>query len=73
MLFSAIKRDDAVKVRTILTIEKNVDLDVVDEQGFSPLMAAAAYNALECLDCLLGTGARIGENELAFLMNFKHP
>ena len=52
----AIKRDDAVKLRTILTIEKNVNLDVVDELGFSPLMAAAAYNAAECLDCLLGTG-----------------
>jgi len=52
-LNKAIKRDDAVKLRTILTIEKNVNLDTVDELGFSPLMAAAAYNAQECLDCLL--------------------
>ena len=30
-----------------------LDLNVIDEMGFSPLMTAAAYNAQECLDCLL--------------------
>ena len=44
-----------------MTIEKNVNLDIIDELGFSPLMAAAAYHAAECLDCLLGTGIRIQE------------
>jgi len=52
-LNKAIKRDDAVKVRTFMMTEKNLDLNIIDEIGFSPLMTAAAYNAIECLDCLL--------------------
>lgn len=52
-LNKAIKRDDAVKVRTMLMTEKNLDLNTMDEKGFTPLMTAAVYNAMESLDCLI--------------------
>jgi len=52
-LNKAIKRDDAVKVRTILTTEDTLDINALDDKGFTPMMTAAAYNAIESMDVLL--------------------
>jgi len=53
LLNKAVKRDDGVKVRTILMTETSLDINGMDEKGFTPLMTAATYNAVECLDVLL--------------------
>ena len=52
LLNKAIKRDDAVKVRTVLITENGLDLNAMDEKGFTPLMTASTYNAIESLDVL---------------------
>ena len=32
---------------------QSLDINGMDEKGFTPLMTAATYNAVECLDVLL--------------------